>query len=78
MPQDRRDYGRRAAATQSVVLDLLYRIGPVEGVAPDAVQRILRRLALRGLVRVGPTGWRPALPLLMPVALQPSNTDALR
>lgn len=75
---DRRNYARRAAATQWVVMSLL--AGPVTAVdhaavPPSAAHRILRGLGIRGLARVTPEGWRAAPPLTAPVALRPGDVD---
>ena len=75
---ERRNYARRAAATRWVVLRFVLRQGaPVEAdIPPDAVRRIVRGLAVRGLVRVSEDGWRPAPPLLRPGSLQPTESDS--
>ena len=63
MVNERRNYGRRAQTMQRV-LEAIRTSG--EGIAVEAarvdaaVGRILRRLAVRGLVRIENGFWRPA------------------
>ena len=68
---DRRDYQRRALTMQRVVAYLHghrggVRIGALrdDHVGADAVERILKRLAIRGLVRAAEHRWVPQPVLL--------------
>ena len=78
MVNDRRDPVRRAQTLQKVVERLVrYRRGVrpsdlmVEHIVPeDSAERILKWLALRGLVRKAADAWVPRAVLLSPAALE--------
>ena len=68
---ERRNYQSRAV-TIGAVLDMLLSGGvpaSQHGIHQSVTERICKRLALRGLVRVSGTGWEPSPPLLCPAFL---------
>lgn len=74
MSLERRDPKNRAETLRRVTLWISRITAPVSHVpssiaAPDAGLRILKRLALRLLVRYEECGWLPQPALLMPLAL---------
>ena len=74
MAQDRRNYARRAEATRAVILRVTgarHTVG--NELSLPAFQRILKGLALRGLVRLTSDGWRPSSVLISPAPLRPND-----
>ena len=74
MSQERRDLRRRAETLRQVTVWISRTTAPVSGVppaiaAPEAGWRILKQLALRGLVRHQAFGWVPQPPLQEPGVL---------
>ena len=74
MSQERRDLMRRAETLRQVTVWISRTTAPVSLVplsiaAPEAGHRILKQLALRGLVRCQAHGWVPQPPLLEPGVL---------
>jgi hypothetical protein len=74
MKAERRDSARRAETLRRVTMWISQRNGPASHVPgyiaiAEAGHRILKRLALRGLVRRGAEGWIALPPLLNPPPL---------
>jgi hypothetical protein len=79
--QERRDFRKRADTTRRVVTWICGKASavaevPRDLVARDAGRRILRRLALRGLLRSTDAGWVPCRWLLVPPALSKIADEA--
>ena len=77
---ERRDLNQRAATLQRVIAWMQARrtpcIVPPDDVAPpDAAARIIKHLALRGLVRRVATGWVPSLVLLQEPGVQQADVS---
>ena len=77
MVKERRDLVRRAQTLQKVVERLVRHRGArpsdlmVEHIVPeDSAERILKWLAIRGLVRKAADAWVPRAVLLSPAALE--------
>ena len=76
MVKERRDPVRRAQTLQKVVERLVRHRGArpsdlmVEHIVPDSAERILKWLAIRGLVRKVADAWVPRAVLLSPAALK--------
>jgi hypothetical protein len=74
MNQERRDLMSRAETLRRLTVWISRAAAPVSGVplsiaAPETGRRILKLLALRGLVRHQADGWMPQPPLLEPGVL---------
>ena len=77
--EERRDVVSRATAVQAVV-DALVASPPVAdfsraGLVRSVADRICKRLAVRGLVKITPSGWSPAPPLVCPAPLVESSVE---
>ena len=73
--QDRRNYASRGDATRLVVEGLITGEHRWDALEPSAVERILRRLAIRGFVRNTSDGWVPLPPLQQPIAIIPVDPE---
>ena len=82
MRVERRDHRSRAATLHRVVSWIIGNASPAREaprsvVRPDAGRRILKQLAVRGLVRRTRGGWIPHRLLTMPTDLQQVELDEL-
>jgi hypothetical protein len=73
--QDRRNYASRGDATRLVVEGLITGEYRWDLLQAPAVERILRRLAIRGLARTTSGGWVPSPPLQCPASIIPVDPD---
>ena len=76
MRLERRNHRQRAETLRRVVAWIGTKTSPVRQVPPELVnveagQRILKRLALRGLVRTVKRGWMPGPSLMAPATIHP-------
>jgi hypothetical protein len=76
---ERRNYARRRQTLQGALRTLTNaNAGPQEATETEAIVRIIKRLAVKGLARWTDGQWTPTLPMMMPATLVAASAAEAR